>query len=285
MNCGESDVATRYDDRLPLLYALAIGLGRDPRNQKELPFVSEQNWNPDTIKTLPTMATVLPTAKLRLIEAGINYDMVLHGEQRVQIHRPLPAQADLVSSAQITDVLDKGEGKGAIIYSETEVRLAKTDELLVTTGATIFARGDGGFSKGTVPSRSGKTPSLTRVPTREPDHIERVMTRQDQALLYRLCGDRNPLHADPELARRVGFDRPILHGLCSFGIACQSIVTTQCDYDPSTIRRFEARFTAPVLPGETLATDIWRDGQNIHFRVRSEDQNTVIINHGLCTLS
>lgn len=266
----------RYTDRETMLYALGIGMGADPLDRNELPFVFEQG----ALKTVPSMATVLARVPL-LKDCGFDYTKVLHGEQRLTLHRPLPPQGDLVASARVTEAYDKGAGKGAVIYTETAVRSAADGEPMFTLLSVTFARGDGGFGG---PAGSGPAPHP--IPERKPDATVTLPTRKDQALLYRLNGDRNPLHADPELAKRVGFPVPILHGLCTYGIACRAILQSVAAYDHTRIAGFDVRFSAPVYPGESIATDMWVDGKVVAFRCRVPERgDIVVINNGKCTLA
>jgi acyl dehydratase len=254
-----------YADTHTLLYALSIGMGRDPLNRQELPFVFEAG----SLRVVPTMAAVLTRSSL-VLELELDMALVLHGEQRLTLHRPLPPSGVLISDSRVTEVLDKGPGKGA---------LEDDDQPLASVGQTIFARGDGGFG-----GPAGPTPQTHKLPDRAPDRRHITETRADQALLYRLNGDRNPLHADPELARRAGFPVPILHGLCSYAIACRAVLASVCDYDPIKIGSFDVRFTSPVYPGETIATEIWVDGEVVSFRCLVEERGVVAINNGKCLL-
>jgi acyl dehydratase len=167
-----------------------------------------------------------------------------------------------------------------VIYSETKVRSAADGQPMYTLLSTTFARGDGGFGG---PAGSGPEPHT--IPSRKPDLTHTVETRKDQALLYRLNGDRNPLHSDPELAKRVGFPVPILHGLCTYGNACRAILTAVCKYDHTKIAGFDVRFSSPVYPGESIATDIWVDGKTVSFRCRVPERDVTVINNGKCTLT
>ena len=263
-----------YGDTQAMLYALSIGMGRDPYDPRELPFVFEGG----ELRVVPTMAAVM--ARNNVIgPLGINLPLMLHGEQRMTLHRPLPPAASIVSDARVVEVLDKGAGKGALIYAETVIRLEGEQDPLVTIGQTLFARGDGGFG-----GPPGPTPEVHAIPDRAPDHRHISETRLDQALLYRLNGDRNPLHADPELAKKAGFKAPILHGLCSYAIACRAVLASVCDYDPARIASFDVRFTSPVYPGETITTEIWVDGEVVSFRCLVEERGVVSINNGKCVL-
>ena len=265
-----------YTDRETMLYAIGIGMGADPLDRNELPFVFEQ----PALKTVPSMATVLTRIPL-LKDCGYDYTKVVHGEQRLTLHRPLPAEGELVASARVTAAYDKGAGKGAVIYTETVARAAGDGQPMFTLHSVTFARGDGGFGG---PPGSGPAPHT--LPERRPDVTVTLATRKDQALFYRLSGDRNPLHADPELARRVGFRAPILHGLCTYGIACRAILQTVAAYDHTRIVGFDVRFSSPVYPGESIATDIWVDGKVVSFRCRIPERGgIVVINNGRCLLA
>ena len=263
-----------YGDRETMLYALGIGFGRDPLNMKELPFVYENG-----LKTVPTMATVIGWGRAATLgRSGINYMMVVHGEQRLTVHKALPPEADVVFDEHVSGVFDKGE-KGAIVILDREIRERKTNDKLCTLSATIVARGDGGFGG---PKEGAPEPHP--IPTRAPDLVHEGDTRPDQAFLYALSGDRNPLHRDPNFAKMAGFPRPILHGLCTYGTACRSVISTICEYDSAKITGFDARFSAPVFPGETIITEMWKDGNVVSFRSRLKERDVVCLNNGKCTL-
>ena len=266
----------RYTDRETMLYAIGIGMGADPLDRNELSFVFEQ----PALKTVPSMASVLARVPL-LKDCGYDYTKVVHGEQRLTLHRPLPAQCELIANARVTEAYDKGPGKGAVIYTETVVRSVADGQPMFTHVSSTFARGDGGFGG---PSGSGPQPHA--IPERKPDATATLQTTKGQALLYRLNGDRNPLHADLDLAKRAGFPVPILHGLCTYGIACRAILQTVAAYDHTRITGFDVRFSSPVYPGEAIATDIWVDGKRVSFRCRIPGRNdVVVINNGRCALA
>jgi len=264
-----------YSDLETILYALGIGMGRDPLDEQELDYVYERG----ALKTVPTLATVLTRSAL-LRDSGIDYAKVLHGEQRLALHRPLPSSGALIADSRVLAAYDKGPDKGAVVVVETRVRSAADELPLFTLGSTVFARGDGGFGG---PAGSGPEPH--RLPERAPDLVSGFETRPDQALLYRLNGDRNPLHADPALERRVGFPAPILHGLCTYGIACKAVLQSVCGYDHTRITGFDVRFSSPVYPGETVATEMWVEGKIVSFRCRVPARDVTVINNGKCTLS
>jgi len=265
-----------YGDTETMLYAQSIGFGHDPLSQKELPYVYEQGR---PLCTVPSMASVL-VPDMFPPDLGWNFTQVLHAEQRLQLHRPLPAAADLFVNKRIVDVFDRGPSRGAMILFEADGRLAKDDTAIFSLGMTVVARGDGGF--GGVP---GSAPPPHRAPRREPDLSCETGTRVDQALLFRLNGDRNPLHADPRTASEAGFQVPILHGLCTYGIACRAILQTICDYDYTLIEGFDARFSAPVMPGDTIRTDMWQDGNIVSFRCSAVERHVIVMRNGKCTLA
>jgi len=273
MQLKAHDLPFSYRDRETMLYALGIGFGRDPLNEAELPFVYENG-----LKTVPTLSTVVSWGSAIIGKTGINYLYVLHGEQRLTVHRPMPVAAEILADERITGAFDKGE-KGAIILIEKTLRLKETGEKLCTLTATTVARGDGGFGG---PKEGAPEPHA--LPTRAPDAVQACDTRSDQAFLYALSGDRNPLHRDPKVAKMAGFPRPILHGLCTYGTACRAIISSVCKYDPDRIAGFDARFSAPVFPGETIVTEMWVDGRVVSFRSKAKERDLVVINNGKCTL-
>lgn len=265
----------RYGDRETMLYAQGVGFGRDPLNEKELPFVYENG-----LRAVPTMATVFAWGHSPIARSGVNFMMLVHGEQRLTLHKPLPAYGEIVADERIVGAWDKGKDKGALIVSEKAIRDKKTGEKLCTLQGSAFCRGDGGFGG---PKEGAPEPHP--LPARTPDLVHEADTRPDQAFLYALSGDRNPLHRDPKFARMAGFPRPILHGLCTYGTACRSILSSLCDYDPAKITGFDARFSAPVFPGETIVTEMWVDGSVASFRSRVKERGVVCLNNGKCTLA
>jgi acyl dehydratase len=270
------DLPFSYGDTESMLYAISIGMGRDPVNADELPYVFEQG---EPLRTVPSMASVL-VPDMSPPDLGWDFSQVLHIEQRLQLYRPLPAAADLLINKRIAAAYDHGPKHGALVLFEAEARLAQDDTALFTIGNTIMARADGGFG-----GPRGKGPPPHRPPRRDPDLSCDLDTRSDQALLYRLNGDRNPLHADPSLATRVGYPVPILHGLCTYGVACHAILKTICAYDYTLISGFDARFSAPVLPGDTITTDMWQDGNTVSFQCSVRERDTVVLKNGRCTLA
>ena len=229
-----------YTDLHTMLYAVGIGMSRDPYDPNELAYTYEAS----KLKTVPTLASVLTRVPL-LKDCGYDYTKVVHGEQRLTLFRPLEPEGELIADSRVVEAYDKGPGKGAVIYSETAARSAKDGKPVFTNVSTTFARGDGGFGG---PNGSGPEPH--KLPDRKPDLSVPLETRTDQALLYRLSGDRNPLHADPELAKRVGFPVPILHGLCTYGTTCRAILQSVCKYDHTQITGLDVAFRRPSIPAK-----------------------------------
>lgn len=258
-----------YGDRETMLYALGVGLGADPMNQTELPFVYENG-----LRAVPSLATVVAWgAGPGMGGMGINYLLVVHGEQKIELHRQMPTSASLTADSRVVAAYDKGP-KGAIIVTETVLKDASDGAPIVTLTSSTFARGDGGFGG---PSDQPEAPP---VPTRAPDMSLDFPTRPDQALLYRLSGDRNPLHSDPNVAKMAGFPRPILHGLCTYGITCRAVLQACADYDPTKIKSHSARFSSPVFPGETITVDIWREDGGVAFEARVKERGVTVIKNG-----
>jgi acyl dehydratase len=271
------DSAQHYTTRDAMLYALGLGLGSDPLDPFELAYVYEKQ-----LRALPTLGVVLahPGFWPRELDTGLDWVKIVHGEQGLILHRPLPPSARVIGQSRVVDVIDKGAGKGALVYYERRILDAETRAPLCTLTQTMFCRGDGGFGG---PSRA--LPEPHAIPGRPPDAICELATLPQAALLYRLSGDLNPLHADPEVARKAGFERPILHGLATFGVAGHAILKTVCGYDPARLKSLSARFTAPVYPGERLAVSIWIDDDVVSFTVRVIERDVLAINNGRAGLA
>ena len=266
-----------YTQRDVMLYALGLGLCMDPVNRPELSFVNEKD-----LKVLPTICCVLgaPGMWLAKPDTGVDYVKVVHGEMGFKIHKPIPSAASVCAKTRVTDIFDKGEGVGALIVTQSEICDRESGDTLATTTSTIFARGNGGFGGERGPSNVRVIPE-----DREPDAICDLPTLPQAALIYRLSGDYNPLHCDPDVAERAGFPRPILHGLCTYGTAGHAILRTHCDYDPLRLTGMKARFSAPVFPGETIRTEMWRNaGGMTAFRSRVVERNVVVLDQGTATV-
>jgi acyl dehydratase len=266
-----------YSDREVMLYAYGIGMGADPMDEKELAFVNEAVASPRALKVVPTFASVAAWGS-GPGDMNLNRVMVVDGERDITFHKPLAVAAHITADSTVLDIFDKGKDKGAVIRLKTVLRDEK-GEALATLVASRFARGDGGFGG----SSEGQT-EPHRVPNRAPDKTIDISTRPDQALVYRLCGDRNPLHSDPEFAKRAGFPKPILHGMCTYGITCRGILQTYADYDASAFRQHVARFSSPVYPGETVTMDLWKDGNVISFEAKVKARNVAVVKSGKTVL-
>lgn len=261
-----------YGPKDCILYALGVGLGQDPMDEDQLAFVYEKN-----LKVLPTMGAVLghPGFWMRDLDTGIDWVRIVNGEQGVRLHQPLKAQNTVIGRQRILEVVDKGAGKGALVFTERKVIDKPTGELIATVTQTTFCRADGGFGG---PPR--QTPEPHPIPSRTPDAVCDLTTRPETALIYRLSGDRNPLHAEPAVARAAGYPRPIAHGLGNFGFAGHAVLKTMCGYDPQKLLAFACRFSAPVFPGETLRTEMWHDGTVVSFRTRVVERDVIAVNNG-----
>jgi acyl dehydratase len=255
-----------------MLYALGVGLGHDPMNEDELAFVYEKN-----LKALPTMATVIAHsgALARDPNTGIDWLLVVNGEQGFSLRRPLKGEGAVVGRTRVVEVIDKGPGKGALLLLERTIADKATGDLIGTVTQTIFCRGNGGFGG---PPRESPVPHA--IPARAPDAVSDLGTRPEMALIYRLSGDHNPLHAEPAFAKAAGFPRPILHGLGTFGVCGHALLKTMCGYDPARLVSFACRFSAPLFPGETIRTEMWRDGDIVSFRARVVERDVIAINNG-----
>jgi acyl dehydratase len=211
--------------------------------------------------------------------SGIDFTKVLHAEQHLEIHQPMPVEGGTVARTRVTDVIDKGEGKGALIVTERQVRDRDTGELLCTQRSVAMARGNGG-SGGT-----GKAlPPPHAVPDGPPDAQLDIRTSTQAALLYRLSGDYNPVHADPAVAARAGFKAPILHGLATYGVAARAVLLASAR-PPASLRSFGVRFSAPVYPGETIRTQLWFEGMSVTFRALVPEREAVVLNNGRAEFS
>ncbi len=253
-------MAFDYTERDVMLYALGVGCGTG-----DLAFTYEKN-----LQTLPTFAVVpaFPSLGGLVGALKINPVMILHGEQRIELNGPIPTKGRLMTTPSIRAIYDKGSGALCVLDAETTGPDGKP---LFRNTFGIFVRGEGGFGGERGPSGPKNVP-----PEREPDHVIEMTTLPQQALIYRLSGDYNPLHADPGFAGMAGFDRPILHGLCSFGHAGRAVLSACCDNDPARLKDFEVRFSGVVFPGDTIITSIWRDGDN-HAIVQSKTQRGDVV--------
>lgn len=271
-------VEQTYTSRDTILYALGLGIGAQPTDAANLRFTFEEQPG---FAALPFMAAVLGTPGfwLRDPESGVDWTKVLHGEQGIELHGAIPTEGTVIAQNRVAEIIDKGADKGALLYIEREITDKATGQRIATTTSTTFARGDGGFGGPTGPLKPVHT-----IPDRTPDTTVDTLVLPQAALIYRLSGDPNPLHASPEVAAKAGFKAPILHGLCTFGIAGCAVLATCCDNDPARLKSFDLRFSSPVYPGETVTTEIWQsDDTSVSFRALVEDR--VVLNNGHARLS
>jgi len=256
------------------LYALSVGMGRDPLDEAQLDFVDPQRGP----RMLPSMALVMahPGFWLADPETGVDPATVLHADQRLEILTSLPNEGDVRSRTRVTRLIDKGLGKAALVLTETNL-FTDNDICFARLERTTFIRNGGGFG-----GDRGETPAREAAPSEQPDVIVDLGTGREQALLYRLNGDLNPLHSDPATASAAGFAMPVLHGLCTMGIVTHALVRALCGYASDRLRFVTLRFVAPLFPGETVRTEIWNDGR---FQARSLERDAVIVDQGRAVIT
>lgn len=260
-----------YTDRDVMLYALSVGMAADGA-EEALRFCTE-----DGLAVMPSFATIPAFDDGWLADAGIDLGSVVHGALDLAFAAPLDPAGTAEARFAVTGLGDKGAGRGGLVHQE--IALVQGGVLRCTVGSTLFVRGGGGFG-GSI----GTEPPVPAVPERAPDATAEVPTRPDQALLHRLLGDRNPLHSSPAVARAAGFERPILHGACTFGIACATVIARFCDWRAEPLARFAARFAGPLYPGETLRFAFWHDGGHIAFRAFAAGREAIVLDNGLAEL-
>ncbi|MCY4566582.1 MAG: MaoC/PaaZ C-terminal domain-containing protein [Gammaproteobacteria bacterium] len=254
-----------------LLYAVGIGAGTG-----ELPFTTE-NTRDTPQRVFPTFAVIIGGGGVPVGSVGsFNPALMVHGEQGIELLDEIPPDGQLESHGRIAGIWDKGNA--AVIEMESEAVNTATGKPLLRTRSTLFCRGEGGWGGDRGPS------AKVEFPDAEPTHQVTYATREDQALTYRLSGDRNPLHSDPSFAAMGGFDRPILHGLCTYGFTGRALLHALCDSDPSRFRSMNARFSRPVMPGDGLTVSMWVDGSRALFRTTNQD-GVVVIDQGVCTIN
>lgn len=269
-----------YDERDVALYALGVGAPADPLDPNELKFVYELSGA--GFVALPTFSTIALSRMVTTLLGGLpgvpsfNPMLLVHGEHAITFHRITPTSGTLELRPHVSAVYDKGSG--AVVVIDLGV-FAPDGGKIALHQASLFIRGLGGFGG----ERGASSADLT--PARAPDVTHEERTTPTQALLYRLSGDTNPLHADPALAALGGFERPILHGLCSYGYAARAILRHICDNDPARLRELRARFAKPVFPGEALRTDLWRESDQVAFRTTVVERSEVVLSHGMARIA
>lgn len=269
---GEGQYSWTSDD--VILYHLGVGAGVPPTSEGELAYTYEKN-----LKVLPSFG-VIPVfgsmGNLGAVEGlSFNFAMLLHGEQDITIHEPLPPAATVTNRGRVAELWDKGKACLCVLEVESS---DDSGNPLFTNRFGLFLRGEGGFGGEPGP------PAANEKPDREPDGVIESPTLPQQALIYRLSGDKNPLHADPEVAKMVGFDQPIIHGLCSYGVVCKAVVDAVLDGDTAAVARYQARFRGVGFPGETYQTAYWREGNRILIEARSKERDAVVISNAAITL-
>ena len=278
-----ADILQSYSSRDSILYALGIGLGSDPLDRRALPFVFEKDQ-----QAFPCMAAVLASPGFWMRdhpEFGIDHRRIVHGEQHLRLYRPLPASGTVRGRTRSMRVIDKGAGKPAVIHASRSLFMDDEDDKIADIEHVYVYRGGGGFAvDGEVSDDAAASPAPT--PTDDPDFTVSVATRPEAALLYRLSGDYNPLHADPAVAAQAGFDRPILHGLATWAIAARALIWKVADGDVTRLRSYSARMSSPAYPGDRFEVRGWHDGNGrIGFDMRVPDREVVVLAGGIMSLS
>ena len=269
-------VETSWTSKDGLLYAVGVGAGQDPLDAADLPFVTENSADVPQ-RVLPTQVVTLPNVSGAFASIGtFNPAMLVHGEERIVLHDEVPVSGNVSTVAEITAIWDKG--KGAVVEITSRSALVGTGAPLFDVVMSAFIRGEGGWG-----GERGPSGPRNEAPDRQPDHRVELTTRPEQALIYRLSGDRNPLHSDPSFAAMAGFDRPILHGLCTYGFTGRALLRELCASDPARFRSMEGRFSSPVLPGESLTVEMWRTepGRAVYRTLASGDR--LVLDAGLAT--
>ncbi len=277
INSPQPKFVFTYTPRDVSLYALGVGACADPMNADELPFVYELHG--EGFKVLPTYPVIFTTQMIDQLLTGklgpIDYNpmMLVHGEQYLQLFKPVPASATITSHMKIANIYDKGSGMLVVTHVDS---VDEKGEKVAFQESSMFIRGMGGFG-----GERGTSSSVT-IPERPPDAIEEQATLPIQALIYRLSGDINPLHADPMMAAIGNFDRPILHGLSSFGFAGRAVLKHFCGYDVNKFKSIRARFSKHVFPGETLITEMWKvDDAQVVFQTKVKERGDIALSHAV----
>jgi acyl dehydratase len=260
-----------------ILYHLGIGAGNPPTDPRELSYTYEKDLRViPSFGVIPVFSALGGIATVPGLAGEFNLLLLLHGEQDIEIHKAIPVEAKVKSSGKVASIADKG--KAAVVVLETETRDSSSNELLFTNRFTLFLRGAGGFG-----GDRGQDVKIDP-PTRAADFEVESPTLPQQALLYRLSGDKNPIHVDPAAAKLAGQDRPFLHGLCSFGIVCKAAVDAALGGDTRQVARYQARFAGLVFPGETIVTSLWKEGNRVLISAKTKERGTPVVSNAAITL-
>ncbi|HZN14556.1 MAG TPA: MaoC/PaaZ C-terminal domain-containing protein [Acidimicrobiales bacterium] len=265
-------VERSWNSKDALLYAVGVGAGLD-----ELQYTTENSRDIQQA-VLPTFAVIAGIGGNAMSEIGdFNFAMLVHGEQAIQVHKPIPVEGTVRTVSKVTAIWDKGSG--AVIETESESVDVQTGDPQFTNRSAVFIRGEGGWG-----GDRGPSGGRNAAPERAPDHVVTYETRPDQALTYRLSGDRNPLHSDPAFAAMAGFEKPILHGLCTYGFTGRALLHTLCGGDAARFKSMEGRFSRPVYPGDALTVSMWVNGSEAIFQTKTQ-RDEVVIDGGLCVFA
>lgn len=270
----EREFRCSWDERDVMIYALGLGMPSDPFDERQLVYVYEKN-----LAILPTFLSSLILGKTAIAYAGLDYARVLHGEQAVTVHKPIPTRGEALVRSRFLGAWDKGPAKGAVVVDISHLYLGEDDEPFATVVNTAFGRAEGGFG-----GPAEGQPAPHPIPARSPDSTVTLPTLRQQALLYRQTGDLNPLHVDPAAARAVGFPEPILHGLCTYGICQRAVLGAYADFAPDSLHEIAVRFAGVVFPGDSIRVDMWRDGSVISFEAFVDERNAMVIGNGKAVL-
>jgi len=271
------EIEQKLTRRDAILYALGIGFGADPLDRKQLQFVYEKD-----LLTVPSMATILcyPGFWLSNPATGVNFRRIVNGGTRFTVYRPLPCEGTFVCVPRVIDVYDKGQGKAAIVHVERRIYDKAGGDLVCAVVTRHICRADGGCGGNTrMPEEVGSPPQTA------PDLSVETATARNLALIYRLSGDYNPLHIDPDVAQAAGFQEPILHGLGTLGVATHALLKAVCDYDPARLSSVDVRYTSPVIPGDLIRTDIWCRDSALQFRCVVPARNVTVLDNGQAELA
>ena len=267
------DFVHDFTQRDTMLYALGVGLGVPPTDAAQLPFVYEEG-----LRALPSMAAVLAYRGFWVKDpsTGINWQKVVHADQSIDLLKPLPVEGRVIGKQRVAGLIDRGPGKGSLLYNARDVIDDATGDMLCKVRWSNMLRGDDSFG-----GPSGPIPAAHVMPESPADHVVDLPTLPQAALIYRLSGDYNPLHADPAVAKAAGFPAPILHGLCTFGVAGHALLKVASGYRPERVKSLHCRFSSPVYPGDTIRTEIWNASNGkVSFRSTAVERNVVVLNNG-----